>query len=163
MNLHCTFDLWDADYVGIHSPTPSSTHCWAQKSGNRSINMLSGTPPLLPPLARQLYWAFLWEMRDWSSQSWPFFITNPHFPSLFLLLTFLGKYRQYLLKTYFFGSVLLWYLFWQKQTWSQNSVNSNWDNVSRNFTPNSCLHLSFFPAISEHSGYCWFLKLTSSK
>ena len=28
-------------------------------------------------------------------------------PSLFLLLTFLGKYRQYLLKTYFFGSVLL--------------------------------------------------------
>ena len=46
MNLQCvvysfTCDLCDADYVGIHSPTPSSTHCRAQKSGNRSTFLIA--------------------------------------------------------------------------------------------------------------------------
>ena len=170
VNLQCvvysfTCDLCDADYVGIHNPTPSSTHCRAQKSGNRSTFLIARLytleyPPPPRPQARQRYRAFIWEMRDLVKVD-PSLLQILISPSLFLLLTFLGKYRQYLLKTYFFGSVLLWYLFWQKQTWIQ--LNSNWDNVSRNFSPNSCLDLSSFNAVSKHSGYCWFLKFTSSK
>ena len=125
-----------------------------------SPSICSRVPPPPRPQARQRYRAFIWEMRDLVKVD-PSLLQILISPSLFLLLTFLGKYRQYLLKTYFFGSVLLWYLFWQKQTWIQ--LNSNWDNVSRNFSPNSCLDLSSFNAVSKHSGYCWFLKFTSSK